>query len=59
MCRSRQVYLDQAVFSPVAVAFFFGSMSVLEGKGLGGAADRISHVRRARFLVCVFFFSAY
>jgi len=38
-----RVYLDQAVFSPVAVGFFFGSMSVLEGKGFGGAADRISH----------------
>jgi len=38
-----RVYLDQVAFSPAAVAFFFGSMSVLEGKGLGGAADRISH----------------
>ena len=41
------MYLDQAVFSPAAVAFFFGSMSVLEGKGLGGAAERIGHVRLA------------
>ncbi|KAF9652708.1 hypothetical protein BDM02DRAFT_3183395 [Thelephora ganbajun] len=38
-----RVYLDQAVFSPAAVVFFFGSMSVLEGKGLGGATDKISH----------------
>lgn len=43
------MYLDQAIFSPVAVGFFFGSMSVLEGKGLGGAAERISHVRLAEF----------
>jgi len=38
-----RVYLDQALFSPVAVAFFFGSMSLLEGKGVGEAANRISH----------------
>jgi len=38
-----RVYLDQAIFSPVAVACFFGSMSVLEGKGLSGAAERINH----------------
>jgi len=38
-----RVYLDQTLFSPVAVALFFGSMSVLEGKGLGEGANRISH----------------
>jgi protein Mpv17 len=27
-----QVWLDQAVLTPVAVTFFFGSMSVLEGR---------------------------
>ena len=40
-----KVYLDQAIFSPAAVAFFFGSMSMLEGKGVGEASNRISHVR--------------
>jgi len=44
-----QVYLDQAFFSPAAVAFFFGSMSVLEGNGLTGAADRIGHVSLQSF----------
>lgn len=38
-----RVYLDQAIFSPVAVAAFFGSMSLLEGNGVGEAANRISH----------------
>ncbi|KAM6488940.1 Mpv17 / PMP22 family domain containing protein [Amanita muscaria] len=28
-----RVWLDQAVLTPFAVAFFFGAMSVLEGKG--------------------------
>ena len=37
--------MDQAIFSPVVVAYFFGCMSVLEGKGLGEAGNRISHVR--------------
>ncbi|KJA13250.1 hypothetical protein HYPSUDRAFT_109244, partial [Hypholoma sublateritium FD-334 SS-4] len=27
-----RVFLDQALFAPVAVAFFFGSMSILEGR---------------------------
>lgn len=38
-----RVYLDQAFFSPAAVAFFFGSMSMLEGKGVDEATNRISH----------------
>jgi len=37
-----RVYLDQAVLTPVAVAFFFGSMSILEGKGITEAKNRIS-----------------
>jgi len=37
------VYLDQSIFSPAAVAYFFGSMSLLEGNGLGEAGNRISH----------------
>ena len=49
VCGLFQVYLDQSFFSPIAVAFFFGSMSVLEGKGLGEAADRVSHVRLEGF----------
>ena len=39
-----KVYMDQTIFSPVAVAYFFGSMSLLEGKGFGEAGNRISHV---------------
>ncbi|KAF8637263.1 hypothetical protein AX17_002943 [Amanita inopinata Kibby_2008] len=35
-----RVWLDQAILTPVAVAFFFGSMSVLEGKS-HEAVDRI------------------
>jgi len=34
--------LDQAVLTPVAVAFFFGSMSTLEGNGFEEAKNRIS-----------------
>jgi protein Mpv17 len=30
--------------SLVAVGFFFGTMSILEGKGISGARDRISTV---------------
>ncbi|TCD65404.1 Protein required for ethanol metabolism [Steccherinum ochraceum] len=37
-----KTYLDQGVFTPGVVAFFFGSMTLLEGKGLTDAADRIS-----------------
>jgi len=38
-----RVYLDQFLLTPVAVAFFFGSMSILEGNGLEDAQRRISH----------------
>ncbi|KAH7924111.1 hypothetical protein BV22DRAFT_533909 [Leucogyrophana mollusca] len=37
-----RVWLDQAVLTPVAVGFFFGTMSILEGKGISGAQERIS-----------------
>jgi len=30
----------------VAVAFFFGAMTILEGKGISEAQDRISAVRQ-------------
>ncbi|KAL4070068.1 hypothetical protein V8B97DRAFT_1917788 [Scleroderma yunnanense] len=36
-----RVWLDQAILTPAAVAFFFGTMSILEGKGLPGAVERI------------------
>ncbi|CAA7263576.1 unnamed protein product [Cyclocybe aegerita] len=35
-----RVWLDQAILTPVAVAFFYGSMSVLEGKP-NEAVDRV------------------
>jgi len=37
-----RVYLDQLVFTPVVVCFFFGSMTFLEGYGLSEAQKRIS-----------------
>ncbi|KAJ3476288.1 hypothetical protein NLI96_g11264 [Meripilus lineatus] len=37
-----RVYLDQAVFTPVMVGFFFGSMTLLEGQGVSEATERIS-----------------
>ncbi|KAI0917809.1 hypothetical protein AcV7_007116 [Taiwanofungus camphoratus] len=37
-----KVYLDQTVFTPVIVGFFFGSMTLLEGKGISEARERIS-----------------
>ncbi|EGN92058.1 hypothetical protein SERLA73DRAFT_191631 [Serpula lacrymans var. lacrymans S7.3] len=37
-----RVWLDQAVLTPVAVGFFFGSMSIMEGKGIAGAQERIT-----------------
>ncbi|OAX36120.1 hypothetical protein K503DRAFT_802292 [Rhizopogon vinicolor AM-OR11-026] len=37
-----RVWLDQAILTPVAVGFFFGTMSILEGQGISGARDRIS-----------------
>ncbi|KAK7693273.1 hypothetical protein QCA50_002840 [Cerrena zonata] len=36
-----RVYLDQFVFTPGVVAFFFGSMTLLEGKSFGDASDKI------------------
>ncbi|KAH8107168.1 hypothetical protein BXZ70DRAFT_916685 [Cristinia sonorae] len=36
-----RTYLDQGVFTPAVVAFFFGSMTALEGKGVSEAVDRI------------------
>lgn len=39
-----QVYLDQALFAPGIIAFYFGAMTALEGKGVGEAFDRISNV---------------
>lgn len=35
-----RVWLDQAILTPVAVGVFFGTMSVLEGKGVSGAVER-------------------
>ncbi|KAN0080428.1 Mpv17 / PMP22 family domain containing protein [Tylopilus felleus] len=37
-----RVWLDQALLAPVAVGFFFGTMSILEGKGTSGAVERIN-----------------
>ncbi|KAG9310771.1 hypothetical protein JVU11DRAFT_8620 [Chiua virens] len=37
-----RVWLDQALMAPVAVGFFFGAMSILEGKGVSDAVERIS-----------------
>ncbi|KIK78188.1 hypothetical protein PAXRUDRAFT_339496 [Paxillus rubicundulus Ve08.2h10] len=37
-----RVWLDQAVLTPVAVGFFFGTMSILEGRGISGAKERIN-----------------
>jgi len=37
-----RVWLDQFLLTPGAVAFFFGSMSIMEGKGISGAQERIS-----------------
>ncbi|KZT24302.1 hypothetical protein NEOLEDRAFT_1094514 [Neolentinus lepideus HHB14362 ss-1] len=37
-----KVWLDQAVLSPVIVAYFFGSMTLLEGKPLSDAGERLS-----------------
>ncbi|KAI9457360.1 hypothetical protein HD554DRAFT_2142833 [Boletus coccyginus] len=37
-----RVWLDQALLTPVAVGFFFGTMSIMEGKGISGAVERIS-----------------
>jgi len=36
-----RVWLDQAVLTPVAVGFFFGSMTLLEGKSVSEAGHRI------------------
>jgi len=37
-----KVYLDQAVFTPGVIGFFFGSMTLLEGKSISDAKDRIT-----------------
>ncbi|PIL26687.1 hypothetical protein GSI_11214 [Ganoderma sinense ZZ0214-1] len=37
-----KVYLDQFVFTPGVVALFFGSMTLLEGKSINDARERIS-----------------
>ncbi|THH04331.1 hypothetical protein EW145_g5604 [Phellinidium pouzarii] len=36
-----RVWLDQAVLTPVAVVFFFSSMTFLEGKGVSEARKRV------------------
>lgn len=36
-----RVWLDQGVLTPGAVAFFFGSMTLLEGKTMYEAKERI------------------
>ncbi|KAI0698639.1 hypothetical protein C8Q76DRAFT_756953 [Earliella scabrosa] len=36
-----KVYLDQFVFTPGVIAFFFGSLTLLEGKSVGDAKERI------------------
>ncbi|KAH7909481.1 hypothetical protein BJ138DRAFT_1155141 [Hygrophoropsis aurantiaca] len=37
-----RVFLDQAILTPAAVAFFFGTMSIMEGKGISGAQERVN-----------------
>ncbi|KAI0743167.1 hypothetical protein C8Q80DRAFT_1193214 [Daedaleopsis nitida] len=37
-----KVYLDQFVFTPGVVAMFFGSLTLLEGKSVNDAKERIS-----------------
>ena len=39
-----QVALDQGVLTPGVVAFFFTSMTFLEGKGVGEAKERLEKV---------------
>ncbi|KAI0659438.1 hypothetical protein C8Q70DRAFT_1053806 [Cubamyces menziesii] len=36
-----RVYLDQGVFTPMVVGMFFGSLTLLEGKGIRDAQQRI------------------
>ncbi|KAI8996219.1 hypothetical protein BD414DRAFT_512668 [Trametes punicea] len=36
-----RVYLDQGVFTPMVVGMFFGSLTLLEGKGVFAAKERI------------------
>ncbi|PAV21604.1 integral membrane mpv17 pmp22 [Pyrrhoderma noxium] len=38
-----RVWLDQAVLTPVAVVFFFSSMTFLEGKGISEAKKRVEN----------------
>ncbi|PCH32961.1 hypothetical protein WOLCODRAFT_134826 [Wolfiporia cocos MD-104 SS10] len=37
-----KVYLDQGLFTPAVVGFFFTSMTLMEGKGIADVQDRIS-----------------
>ncbi|PPQ81756.1 hypothetical protein CVT25_013617 [Psilocybe cyanescens] len=48
-----RVWLDQALLTPVAVAFFYGSMSLLEGKP-EEAMPRIQAVRHSTIIILVF-----
>ncbi|GJE89439.1 Mpv17/PMP22 family protein [Phanerochaete sordida] len=36
-----RVYLDQFMFAPAIIAFYFGSMTIMEGKGVSEAVSRI------------------
>lgn len=49
-----RVWLDQAVLTPAAVAFFFGSMSTLEGNGFEEAKNRISAVSSTLSVLIIF-----
>ncbi|EED79981.1 predicted protein [Postia placenta Mad-698-R] len=37
-----KVYLDQTVFTPAVIGFFFGSMTLMEGKSIAAAQERIA-----------------
>ncbi|EKM57295.1 uncharacterized protein PHACADRAFT_254989 [Phanerochaete carnosa HHB-10118-sp] len=36
-----RVYMDQFMFAPIVIGFYFGSMTLLEGKGVSEATTRI------------------
>ncbi|CCM03487.1 uncharacterized protein FIBRA_05621 [Fibroporia radiculosa] len=38
-----KVYLDQTVFTPAVVGFFFASMTLMEGKTIADAQERLSN----------------
>ncbi|GBE87636.1 hypothetical protein SCP_1103130 [Sparassis crispa] len=40
-----KVWMDQTMFTPAVIGIFFGSMILLEGKGIAQAQERISDVR--------------